>query len=134
MSFLKPSVMAEPTVSVLMTAYNRARYIGAAMQSVLASTFSDFELVVVDDGSTDGTPAIVRAMAAHDGRVRVYQNEQNLGDYPNRNRAAELARGTWLKYVDADDYIYPTGLTVMLDMMSRFPQAGYGLCSLSQFD
>lgn len=112
-----------------MTAYNRAKYIGMAIESVLASTFRDFELVVVDDGSTDGTQDIVKGYAARDSRIRLHQNETNLGDYPNRNRAASLARGKWLKYVDSDDYIYPHGLDVLVSTTERFPEAGYGLCS-----
>src|SRR5215469_1088660 len=118
-----------PTVSVLMTSYNRSSYIGFAIESVLASTLGDFELVVVDDCSTDGTQDIVRGYAERDRRVRFYQNKSNLGDYPNRNRAASLARGKWLKYVDSDDYIYPHGLDVLVSTMERFPEAGYGLCS-----
>ena len=121
-------------ISVLMTSYNRAKYAGAAIESVLASTMPDFELVVVDDGSTDGTQDIVKAYASRDARVKFYQNEKNLGDYPNRNRAASLAGGKWLKYVDSDDYIYPTGLQVLVDMVSQFSEAGYGLCSIYQFN
>jgi glycosyltransferase involved in cell wall biosynthesis len=119
--------MSGPTVSVLMTAYNRAKYIGVAIESVLASTFRDFELVVVDDGSTDGTQNIVKGCAARDSRIRFHQNDTNLGDC--RNRAASLARGKWLKYVASDDYIYPHGLEVLVSTMQRFPEAGYGLCS-----
>jgi cellulose synthase/poly-beta-1,6-N-acetylglucosamine synthase-like glycosyltransferase len=122
----------EPTVSVLMTAYNRERYIGMAIESVLASTFSDFELIIVDDCSTDGTLEIARDYSRQDGRVRVEVNESNLGDYPNRNCAASLARGKWLKYVDADDYIYPHGLEVLISTMARFPEAAYGLCSFPE--
>jgi glycosyltransferase involved in cell wall biosynthesis len=118
--------MSGTAVSVLMTAYNRAKYIGAAIESVLASTFRCFELVVVDDGSTDGTQDIVKGYASRDSRIRFYQNETNLGDYPNRNRAASLARGMWLKYVDSDDYIYPHGLDILVSTMERFPEAGYG--------
>jgi glycosyltransferase involved in cell wall biosynthesis len=119
----------EPSVSVLMTAYNRERYLGVAIESVLASTFKDFELIVVDDGSSDRTVEIARGYAARDARVRVEVNEENLGDYPNRNRAASLARGRWLKYVDSDDYIYPHGLEMLVSTMAQFPEAGYGLCS-----
>ena len=123
--------MSGPAISVLMTAYNRSNYIGVAIESVLASTFQDFEVVVVDDGSTDGTQDIVKGYAARDSRVRFHQNETNLGDYPNRNRAASLARGQWLKYVDSDDYIYPHGLEVLVSTMQRFPEAGYGISSFS---
>lgn len=121
-----------PLVSVLMTAFNRERYIGAAIESVLASTFSDFELIITDDRSSDKTVSIAETYAQKDARVKVYFNEQNLGDYPNRNKAASHARGKYLKYVDADDYIYPWGLQHLVEMMERFPEAGWGLCSLIQ--
>ena len=121
-----------PGISVLMTTYNRERYVEAAIRSVLASTFSDFELVVVDDGSNDRTVAIVEQLAAEDHRVVLHFNPQNLGDYPNRNRAASLAKGKYLKYVDADDLIYPWGLQILWDCMEKHPDAGWGLCSLAQ--
>ena len=96
---------AAPLVSVLMTAYNRERYVGAAIESVLAQTFADFELIVVDDGSVDRTVEVARQYE-DDPRLRIVLNERNLGDYPNRNRAAALARGRFLKYHDSDDVMY----------------------------
>jgi glycosyltransferase involved in cell wall biosynthesis len=119
--------MSTPTVSVLVTVFNREAFLAACLDSILSSTYQDFEVVVVDDGSKDGSVAIARLYATRDPRVRVYQNEQNLGDYPNRNRAAELATGRYLKYVDADDLIYPHGLEVMVKAMEEFPEAGVGL-------
>ncbi|MEO7501172.1 MAG: glycosyltransferase family A protein [Gemmatimonadaceae bacterium] len=116
-----------PSVSVLMTAYNRADYIAQSIESVLRSTFQDFELVVVDNCSSDNTLDIVREYERADRRVRVFQNESNIGDFPNRNRAAEHARGTYLKYVDSDDLIYPHGLEVMVRCIETFPDAGLGL-------
>lgn len=121
-----------PLVSVLMTSYNRERYIGTAIESVLASTYKDLELIIVDDRSKDKTVDIARGYADKDARVRVYINEQNLGDYPNRNKAAGYAAGKYLKYVDADDYLYPWGLELLVRMMEAFPDAGWGLCSLPQ--
>src|ERR1035437_56395 len=114
-----------PTVSVLMTAYNREDYIAEAIESVMAQTFSDFELIVVDDGSKDCTAAIAGNYTA-DSRVRLFLNETNLSDYPNRNRAAELAQGRYLKYLDADDMMYPHCLEVMVHQMEQFPQSGIG--------
>ncbi len=116
-----------PTVSVLMTAYNRADFIAQGMGSVLASDFTDLELIVVDDGSSDDTVAVAQGIAAGDSRVRVFRNPQNLGDYPNRNHAASLARGKYLKYVDSDDMIYPWGLGAFVRCMEQFPDAGFGL-------
>jgi glycosyltransferase involved in cell wall biosynthesis len=124
--------MEQPLVSVLMTAYNREKYIAQAIESVLASTFQNWELIIVDDVSTDRTVEIARLYEAKDKRIKVYINEKNLGDYPNRNKAASYAKGKYLKYVDADDLIYPYGLEQLVFYMEQFPEAGYGLCSLPQ--
>lgn len=121
-----------PLVSVLMTAYNREKYISAAIDSVLASTYKNWELIIVDDRSGDKTLEIARAYEQKDARIRVFLNENNLGDYPNRNQAAAYAAGKYLKYVDADDYIYPWGLQLLVGMMEQYPEAGWGLCSLIQ--
>src|ERR1017187_8199298 len=117
--------MPAPLVSVLMTAYNREDYIAEAIESVLAQTTQELELVIVDDGSRDHTVDIARRYT-NDPRVRLHLNEKNLGDYPNRNRAAELAQGRYLKYLDADDMMYPHCLEVMVHQMEQFPQSGIG--------
>lgn len=121
-----------PLVSVLMTVYNRNKYIAAAIESILASTYTHWELIIVDDQSKDDSVAIAQSYAKQDQRIRVYVNEKNLGDYPNRNQAASYAKGKYLKYVDADDLIYPYGLEQLVFYMEQFPEAGYGLCSLPQ--
>lgn len=113
-----------------MTAFNRAQFIGAAIESVLSSAFEKFELIVVDDSSSDDTWNIANAYQVRDPRVRVYRNPGNLGDYPNRNKAASYGRARYLKFVDSDDIIYPHGLGVMVDCMEAFPEAGLGLSSL----
>jgi glycosyltransferase involved in cell wall biosynthesis len=124
--------MSSPTISILTTVYNRERYLAECIESVQKGRFQDYEHIIVDDGSTDKSVQIAQSYAAEDSRIRVYQNETNLGDYPNRNRAASLAEGKYLKYVDADDLIYPWGLRVLWESMERFPNAGWGLCSLAQ--
>src|ERR1700730_17371732 len=102
--------MAEVFVSLLMTAYNREKYIGQAIESVIASTFQNWELIIVDDGSKDKTVELAREYERSDSRIKVYLNEKNLGDYPNRNQAASYARGKYIKYIDADDSLYYWGL------------------------
>jgi glycosyltransferase involved in cell wall biosynthesis len=119
-------------VSVLMTAYNREKYIAEAIESVLASTFKDFELIIVDDCSKDKTVEIARKYEALDSRVSVFVNEVNLGDYPNRNKAASYAKGKYIKYVDADDMIYPWSLDIIIKSFEKFPDAGYCLDSIEQ--
>src|SRR3954447_24784578 len=114
-------------ISVLMTAYNREAYIAEAIQSVLASSYENFELIIVDDHSVDNTINIAREFEQKDRRVKVYRNEKNLGDYPNRKFAASLATGKYLKFVDSDDILYPHGLEVMVRGMEQFPEAGLGM-------
>ncbi|MBC7887145.1 MAG: glycosyltransferase family 2 protein [Ferruginibacter sp.] len=117
-----------PLVSILMTAYNREQYIAEAIESVLASAYTNFELIIVDDASSDKTVAIAGNFAARDERIHLYVNEHNLGDYPNRNKAASYAKGEYLKYLDSDDKIYPYTLNIMVDAMENNPEAVLGLC------
>jgi glycosyltransferase involved in cell wall biosynthesis len=121
--------MNNPLVSVLMTAYNRELYIAEAIESVLVQDYSNFELIVVDDSSSDKTLEIAQSYQSKDSRIIVYKNEKNLGDYSNRNKAASYAIGKYLKYLDADDVIYPHGLSVMVNAMEKYPQAAIGIQS-----
>ncbi|MEI8054143.1 MAG: glycosyltransferase family 2 protein [Bacteroidota bacterium] len=121
---------SNPLVSVLMTSFNREKYITISIKSILDSSFKDFELIILDDGSTDNTLEIANSFAESDIRIRVYQNEKNLGDYPNRNKVASYATGKYLKYVDSDDLIYPWALELMVKMMEEHPSVGWGLCSM----
>jgi glycosyltransferase involved in cell wall biosynthesis len=120
-------MLLQPLVSVLMTSYNREKYIAEAIQSVLDQTFTDFEFIIVDDASTDDTLYIARKYEAIDKRIKVYANDQNLGDYPNRKKAASYAVGKYIKYVDSDDILYPHGLDVMVRGMEKFPEAALGM-------
>ncbi len=122
-----------PLCSVLMTVYNREQYIATAIESVLAQSMDDFELIIVDDGSVDSSLYIARQYES-DRRVKIFTNKTNLGDYPNRNHAASFASGKYLKYVDSDDAIYPHCLEVMIHMMEQHPEAGILLCAWSESD
>ena len=105
-----------PLVSVIVPAYNVEAYVQQAMQSVLAQSMEDFELIVVDDGSRDRTGEILDAMAAEDGRMRVLHVE-NGGAPAARNRGIELARGRYLVFVDADDECAPDMLEQLCALM-----------------
>jgi glycosyltransferase involved in cell wall biosynthesis len=83
-------------------------------------------LIIVDDCSEDNTLQLARIYEAKDKRVKVFANHKNLGDYANRNKAASYATGKYLKYLDADDIIYPHGLGLMVSAMLEFPEAAYG--------
>ena len=120
----------KPLVSVLMTVYNRQEYIADAIQSVLDSSCTDWELVIVDDGSVDQSYEIAQRIAANNTKIRLFRNETNLGQFANRDRAASLAKGKYIKYLDSDDLIYPHGLQVMVDAMEKFPEAAFGMPGL----
>jgi glycosyltransferase involved in cell wall biosynthesis len=91
-----------PTVSVIMPAYNAERFLHRAVDSVLGQTFRDLELLIIDDGSTDGTADIARAHAARDSRVRLLQ-QSNAGPGAARNTAFRAARGRLFAFLDSDD-------------------------------
>jgi glycosyltransferase involved in cell wall biosynthesis len=124
----------QPVVSVLMTAFNRELFIAEAIESVLSSSFENFELIIVDDCSQDETLQIARGYEAKDKRIRVYSNNHNLGDYLNRNKAANYAKGKYIKYLDADDTIYPHGLDVMVRAMEKYPNAAFGTQCIKRED
>lgn len=119
--------MKDVLISILMTAYNREQFIAEAIESVLASTYTNFELIIVDDCSEDGTLQVAKNFEAKDKRIRVYSNDMNLGDYGNRNKAASYARGEYIMYVDSDDTIYPGGIERVINTMLRFPDASFGM-------
>lgn len=119
--------MAEPLVSVLVTVYNREKYLAECLRSILDSTYRNIEIVVVDDGSKDRSVEIANKFAAADTRIKVNLNARNLGDYPNRNRAAALASGEYLKYVDSDDRIEPNCISTMMAAVRKFPDVAYVL-------
>ena len=123
---MEDSINIPPLVSVLMTAWNRQEFIAEAIESVLASTYTNFELIIVDDCSADNTVAIITAYEKKDTRIKFYVNEKNLGDYANRNRASTYASGEFIMSVDSDDMILQDGIENCVKAMLSFPaeQAG----------
>lgn len=118
---------SKPLVSVLMTSYNREQFISEAIESVLKSTYPNFELIIVDDRSKDKTVAIAKSFAEKNSRVKVFVNEKNLGDYANRNKAASYASGEWIMSVDSDDKMNSDGIEKVLNCMQQFPLAHFGM-------
>ena len=101
------------TVSIVVPVYNTAEYLPACLDSILAQSFTDFELILVDDGSTDDSLRICEAYAFRDARIRVF-HQQNAGVSAARNLGVEQAQGDWLCYVDSDDVVLPVYLQDML--------------------
>ena len=107
--------MNEPAVTVIIPVYRVEEYVGKAIESMLAQTFSDFEMLVVDDGSPDRSGQICDEYAATDPRVRVFHRE-NAGAPAARNFAIGLARGRYLYFMDSDDWAEPDMLAGMVDL------------------
>ncbi len=120
--FLDAPVEAEagaPAVSVILPTYQRRKLVKQAVESVLAQTYRDFELIVVDDGSTDGTG---EALPGLDERLR-YQWQPNGGVAAARNAALRLARGSILAFLDSDDLWLRDHLAIVTEVLARFPEA-----------
>lgn len=112
-----------PLISVGMPVYNGERYVDAAIASVLAQTFADFELVICDNASTDGTETICRDHAARDSRIRYYRNESNIGAARNFCRVFDLSTGRYFRWLSADDYLAPAALQMCLAALEADPLA-----------
>lgn len=97
--------MSNPKVSVCIPSYNCASYIGEAIESVLAQTFSDFELLIIDDCSTDASCAVIEEYLKRDGRIRFLRNSRNLGMVNNWNHCLAESRGEYIHYLFADDLL-----------------------------
>lgn len=121
---MRTEVTACPFFSVFVTAYNRAEHVDGCVRSVLAQTFTDFEVVVVDDGSTDATPAVLAALA--DPRLRVVRHERNRGFYPARATGVDHSRGEWLVMLDSDWELFPYSLARLRTLIDERP-AGVGI-------
>lgn len=107
-----------PNVSVVIPAYNASRFVGEAIRSVLAQTYEDFEVIVVDDGSTDGTCDVVNGF--HDERLR-YTYQENQGPSAARNTGVQLSRGEYIAFLDADDLWSPPMLEACLAFLNDNP-------------
>jgi glycosyltransferase involved in cell wall biosynthesis len=108
-----------PKVTVFIPVYNREQYIGAAINSILAQTFTNYELLLIDDGSTDRSVELMRSYT--DPRVRVVCNESNLGIPRTRNKGLQLARGEYIALLDSDDFAYPERLQKQVAFLDSHP-------------
>lgn len=117
-----------PKLSLIMSVYNGEDYLGEAIESVLNQTFTDWELIVINDCSTDSTGEILRAFAQRDDRIKVYPNEVNLRLPTSLNRALEIARGTYIARMDADDICLPDRLQKQYAFMEEHPDIALSSC------
>ena len=115
--------MSNPLVSVVMSVFNGERFLREAVDSILAQTFGDFEFIIVNDGSTDGTTAILDSYAINDARVRVFHQE-NRGAGESWNRGCNSARGKYIARMDADDIALNDRLRRQIDFLEKHDPVG----------
>ncbi len=130
MTFL--SILKKPSVSVILPVYNVEKYLEQCLDSIAAQTFKDYELICVNDGSTDSSPDILNAYAAKDGRIRIInQDNQTVG--AARNNGFKAARGKYVIYLDSDDFFEPELLEKTYAKAVE-TNADIVLCALRSYD
>lgn len=127
-----PGASIPPRVSVIIPTWNRAAYIGAAIESVRAQTFADWELIVVDDGSTDETAEILGALS--DPRIRVLRIAHSGTTSIGRNAGIRVAKGEWVAFLDSDDLWLPEKLERQLALMAAQPACDWSYTGLAYIE
>ena len=112
----------QPLVSVVMPVYNPGKYLVDAIDSILSQTFSNFEFIIVDDASTDGSWKIIKSFAKKDSRIIAFKNKINLGVSLTSNIAISQARGKYIARMDSDDVSTPDRLQKQVDFLKNHPQ------------
>ncbi len=120
-------MVSAPRVSICVPVYNGAPFLDACLSAIVAQTFADFEVLIVDDCSSDDSVAIARRWAIDDPRIKVHVNEVNRGLVGNWNRCIELSRGEWIKFLFQDDLMRPDCLAAMLEVGEA--SGGFVACS-----
>ncbi|RYD88715.1 MAG: glycosyltransferase family 2 protein [Sphingobacteriales bacterium] len=110
-------------VSVITAAYNCAAFIEQTISSVQAQTYPDWEMIIIDDKSTDDTVLIIKTLAATDSRIKLLRNTENMGPAKTRNRGIEIARGRYLTFLDGDDIWLPDFLAISVSYMKKHHHA-----------
>lgn len=124
--------MIEGLVSIIMPSYNTGRFIAESIESVLAQTYTNWELIVVDDCSTDDTDSVVTRF--NDNRIRYFKNEKNSGAAVSRNKALREAKGEWIAFLDSDDLWLPNKVEKQLKFMldNGYKFSGTGRTQISE--
>ncbi len=120
------------TISVIIPAYNQARYLPEALDSVLAQTYVDWECIIINDGSTDDTEEIAFAYQKKDSRFK-YQKKENGGLSSARNEGLKSAKGDWIQFLDSDDYIEPEKFMLSMDFIAENPSVGLIVSDFKMF-
>lgn len=127
---------ASPKVSVILPTYSRSDLLPGAIDSIIAQTFTDWELIIVDDGSTDDTPDVIKRYEAQDSRIRSIRNNPNKKLPASLNVGMDAARGAYLTWTSDDNFFRPTALQRMVEELDADPELGvvYADCMLIDDD
>ena len=110
------AMQVEPKISVVFTSYNHKEYLRQALDAIICQTFNEFELIIVDDSSTDGSQDVLKEYAKKDSRIRLYLNEKNSGSYVNStNYGVSLAVAPYIVLAQCDDFAFPNQLQELYD-------------------
>lgn len=123
-----------PLVSVCLPVFNGARYLAQAVDAILAQTYTDFELIIRDDNSTDDSPKILQKYEALDARIRYKKNEQKLGLFQNYNECMRAAAGSYIKLYAQDDVLEPTAIEKMVAVLEQHEDVSLVTCSKRWID
>lgn len=123
--------LTTPSVSVVMPAYNAAKYLREAIDSILSQTFTDFEFIIINDGSSDLSKQIIQSYT--DSRIVYIENEQNSGICVTLNKGLDAARGRYIVRMDSDDIALPHRLAIQVDYMDKNPNVGVAGCMVERF-
>ena len=126
--------MNDPTVSIVLPTYNRAHLLPRAIDSIIAQTMNDWEIVLVDDGSTDETPDLTRDCQRRLGKRFVVIRQRNAGPGAARNHGIDRCRGRFVTFLDSDDEYLPTKLARQVELFERAPRLGLVYCDSAFVD
>ena len=121
-------------VSVIMSVYNAEKYLQSAIDSILKQTFSDFELILINDKSTDSSDVILQANRKNDSRIVILENEQNLGLTKSLNRGLAIAKGEYIARMDADDISVPERFAKQVEFLDGHPDYSFVSCIAQYID
>ena len=108
-----------PLTSIITPVYNTVKYLKQAIDSVLSQTLTDWEMILVDDCSEDGSWELLEVLAKNDGRIRIIRNNKNSGSGISRNKAIDLADGKYIAFMDSDDLWHPDKLKIQIGLMEE---------------
>ena len=126
--------MKSPKVSVIMPSYNSAQYITEAIESILNQTFTDFEFIIINDGSTDDTAKIIKEYANKDHRIKFINHKKNKGFIGCLNECLDIASGEYIAKMDSDDISLPQRLEKQVKYLDEHPSVGMVGCGYRAFD